>query len=281
MLADVLKAKLREAAPANALERDNVLQELLQHIILASFSRAGFFNDAAFHGGTCLKIVNGINRFSEDLDFLLKKPGAAFRWQPLLSGVQKDCEREGLAFEIQDKARADSAVQKAFLKNDSIGKILTIEAPVTRGTPKKYRVKLEIDTNPPAGSAFETKYITFPTVAPLTTQTLGSSFALKLHALLCRQYTKGRDWFDFIWYVSRKTPVNFPLLNNALRQQGPWAGTKIEMTAAALRDALKTSIAKIDWAVARQDVQRFLPLAEQESLRFWNTDFFAQLADKM
>ncbi|MDR1817779.1 MAG: nucleotidyl transferase AbiEii/AbiGii toxin family protein [Puniceicoccales bacterium] len=277
MLIDVLRNKLIEAAPVDEIERDNVVQELLQHFVLLGLSRSGFFEKAAFHGGTCLRVVNGINRFFEDLDFMLKTPDDSFAWQEHLAAVVKDCATEGIAMEIQDRAKADTAVRKAFLKNDSVGKVLTLRSIVSKGPPRKHRIKLEIATNPPAGSAFETKYITFPTIAPLTVQTLDSSFALKMHALLCRQYVKGRDWFDFIWYASRKTPVNFPLLANALRQQGQWSGQDLPVDATWVRAALDAKIREIDWEVARQDVQRFLPHSEQENLRFWSPELFCQL----
>jgi predicted nucleotidyltransferase component of viral defense system len=93
-----LDAKLREYSPANPIEQENVLQELMQHYVLAALSRAGLFDKAMFHGGTCLRIVYGMNRFSEDLDFLLKHPDPEFRWQSYLDAVRKDYEQEGIAF---------------------------------------------------------------------------------------------------------------------------------------------------------------------------------------
>ena len=281
MLGRVLSAKLREYAPANAVEQDNVLQEVMQHYVLASLARAGLFTDAIFHGGTCLRIVNQLSRFSEDLDFLLKRPDPAFRWQGYLEAVRKDCVQEGITFEVQDKADATSAVRKAFLKTDPIGKPLTLELPFERYHARKLRIKLEIDTNPPVGSAFTTSYITFPVTTALTTQTLESSFALKLHALLCRSYVKGRDWYDFVWYVTRKIRPDLALLEHALDQQGPWAGRRMNITWAWMIETLRVVIGQIDWSTARQDVQRFLPLREQESLSLWGSEFFLYYADMM
>ena len=130
-------------------------------------------------------------------------------------------------------------------------------------------LELEIDTNPPTGSAFTTSYITFPVTAPLTTQTLASSFALKLHALLCRSYVKGRDWYDFVWYVARRVSPTLELLRNALHQQGPWAGQSFAVTTDWVQKNMEAAIRRIDWDVARNDVQRFLPLREQDGLRLW------------
>ncbi|MEK6697288.1 MAG: nucleotidyl transferase AbiEii/AbiGii toxin family protein [Candidatus Deferrimicrobiota bacterium] len=274
MLDRVLSARIRDYAPTNSVEQENVLQELMQHYVLSSLSRAGLFAEAMFHGGTCLRIVYGMNRFSEDLDFLLKRSDPNFRWQGYLESVRKDCEQEGIPFEVQDKSQAGTAVQKAFLKTDSIGKILELDLPFERHQARKIRIKLEIDINPPSGSTFTTSYITFPVTAPMTTQSLESGFALKLHALLCRSYVKGRDWYDFVWYVARKTAPDPDLLSQALRQQGPWAGQPIAVTGHWVRENMEATIRRIDWSAARDDVQRFLPLREQEGLRAWSADFF-------
>lgn len=274
MIDDVLKARFDQYAPNGPLEQENMLTETMQHYILASLSKHGLFSEAIFHGGTCLRIVNGMQRFSEDLDFLLKAPNASFRWEEYLAGAQKDCAGEGIEFEALDRASCETAVRKAFLKTDSLGSVLTFRLPFGRHRTRKIRIKLEIDTNPPAGSSVETAYLMFPRPEPLTTQTLQSGFALKLHALLCRSYVKGRDWYDFLWYVARKTVLDLPLLRNALQQQGPWAGTSPEVVTGWLVEQLSQRIEGVDWAVARDDVQRFLPHAEQDSLRNWEPPMF-------
>lgn len=281
MLTKVLGAKLSQYAPENQIEQINVLQELLQHYVLAGLSRAGLFAVAMFHGGTCLRIVNGLNRFSEDLDFLLKTPDPGFRWHHFLNAVQKDCALEGILFDVQDKSRADTMVQKAFLTSQAIGNLLTPDPPIQRHLTRKIRIKLEIDTNPPEGSRFATSFITFPVTAALTTQTLESGFALKLHALLCRPYVKGRDWYDFVWYVARKTIPDLALLGHALYQQGPWAGQPLRVDPDWVMANMAATIRRIDWAGARNDVQRFLPLREQEGLRVWGADFFLHQLDRM
>ncbi len=277
----VLSARIREYAPANSIEQENVLQELLQHYVLASLSRAGLFAQAMFHGGTCLRIAYAMNRFSEDLDFLLKKPDPDFRWRRYLESVRKDCDQEGISFEVQDKSRTGTAVRKAFLKSDSIGTTLATDLPFERVRDRRIRIKLEIDTNPPAGSTFATSYLTFPVTAPMTTQSLESGFALKLHALLCRSYVKGRDWYDFVWYVARKTRPELGLLRHALHQQGPWAGRPISVTTRWVQENMEAVIRRINWAAARTDVQRFLPLREQEGLRAWSADFFLHQLARM
>jgi len=281
MIEGLLHDRIRDYGPTNALEQENVLQELMQHFVLASLWRARFFAEAAFHGGTCLKILYGTNRFSEDLDFQLKQPFSGFQWSPYLDRIRSDCLAEGIRFDVQDKSRADGAVRKAFLKTDSIGQILTLDLPFSRQSTRKIRIKLELDTNPPEGSAFETRYITFPVTAAITTQTLESGFAGKSHALLCREYTKGRDWYDFLWYVSKKVVPRFTLLGNALEQQGPWAGRGVRVTADWYIAAMRARIEEIDWDAARNDVARFIVSSEQDSIALWKPDLFLYHLDRL
>jgi len=136
MLNNVLRARLQAYSPANAIEQENVLQELMQHYVLAALSRAGLFEEALFHGGTCLRIVHGLSRFSEDLDFLLKQPDSSFRWQNYLDAVTRDCAQEGIAVSAQDRSSEQTPVQKAFVKTDSIGTILRMDLPFERHRPR-------------------------------------------------------------------------------------------------------------------------------------------------
>jgi hypothetical protein len=274
MIGRILGDRLREYAPSNALEQENQLAELLQCFILASLSRARFFSEASFHGGTCLRILYGMNRFSEDLDFLARGPNPGFDWAPYLDRIRADCRDEGLDLEVHAASGAKLAVRKAHLKTDPIGGIDGLRLPIPLYAAKKIRIKLEVDTNPPMGSVFETRYLSFPLAAAVTTQTLESGFATKAHALLCRGFTKGRDWYDFLWYVSRRTVPLYNLLANALHQQGPWAGSDLTVTHAWFLAAMRERIGEIDWEAARKDVSRFIVASEQETLSLWSRDFF-------
>lgn len=277
MIKHVLEEKIKEFSIANVLDQENVLQELIQQYILASLSRSGFFSDAVFHGGTCLRIIYGMNRFSEDLDFFLKQANPGSTWQKYLDRISKDALMEGIHFDIRDKSKPEAAVKKVFLNTDSIGKDFLLDLPFERDNRKLIKVKLEIDTNPPSGSSYETRYITFPVTTPITTQTLESGFGMKIGALLCRKYTKARDWYDLIWYVSKKIVPDLRLLQNALDQQGPWAGQKIQVGPEWILENLKKRITQIDWESVQQEIQRFLPLEEQESLKLWGQEFFLHL----
>jgi predicted nucleotidyltransferase component of viral defense system len=276
MIKDLLAARLREYAPANALEQEHALAEIMQHYVLASLARAGFFSHAAFHGGTCLRILHAMNRFSEDLDFVLKAPDASFDWEPYLARIRRDCADDGIRVDAQGRAAQEAAVRKAFLKTDSIGQILSLELPFARNRPRTVRIKLEVDTNPPAGATMETRFVTFPITAAVTCMDLASGFGSKCHALLCRDYTKGRDWYDFIWYASRRVTPNLELLSRALDQQGPWAGQQITITGTWLHAALRVRIAAIDWRATADDVARFVTTREQAGLAAWSSALFVQ-----
>jgi hypothetical protein len=212
---------------------------------------------------------------------VLRQPDPDFGWARYLEAVHSDCRIEGIEFEVLDKSEAGTNVRKTFLKTDSIGKLLELRLPFSRRPERKIRIRLEIDTNPPAGSVCETHYINFPRVAAITVQTLASSFAGKCHALLCRQYAKGRDWYDFAWYVARKTAVNFALLEQAIAQVGPWAGQNVKTDPTWLIARLKEKIGSIDWPVAREDVRRFIPARQQDSLELWKADYFLYLTERL
>jgi predicted nucleotidyltransferase component of viral defense system len=281
MIRDVLVNRLRDYAPSNALEQENMLQETMQHYILASLARGKFFSNAAFHGGTCLRILYGLIRFSEDLDFVLRAPDREFEWERFLDRIQSDSVAEGLRLEVGGRGPTDATVKKVFLKTDSIGQILKLDLPYERRLRKKIRVKLEVDTNPPSGATFETKYIIFPLTAAITTMDLSSGFGSKSHALLCREYTKGRDWYDFLWYTARRVVPNLALLSSALEQQGPWAGRKLSVSREWYLDAMKHRIGTIEWSAARRDVERFVISREQPGLEAWSRDLFLEQLERL
>jgi predicted nucleotidyltransferase component of viral defense system len=279
MIENILQTKMLDYAPKNSEEQENALAEVFQHFVLAALARTGFFSVAQFHGGTFLRIVHGLERFSEDLDFVLKVEDCAFEWERYLEPTIADLEEDGFSIEVVDRSSVGSAVKKAFLKTDSIGKQITVSLPHGRHPRQKLRVKLEVDTVPPSGSAYETAFFTFPVATAFTVQTLPSAFASKSHALLCRNYVKGRDWFDFLWYVERGVVPNFDLLENAVHQAGPWSGQEVAVTPHWYLARLEEAIGQVDWDVARADVERFLSGRNRVALALWGVDLFrSQLA---
>ncbi|OYW88960.1 MAG: hypothetical protein B7Z20_01310 [Sphingobium sp. 32-64-5] len=244
---DIITQKLRQYDATNALEEEHAVKEILQEIALYALWRGGFFDVALFQGGTSLRILHGLPRFSEDLDFLLRTPDADFDWSPYLKILTEVAGQFGLKLDAQPRARMDTAVRQALIKDNSIASQLDLSFAGT-GRPKTIRIKLEIDVNPPLGSGEATSYLDFPLDYEVRHQDLSSNFALKIHALLCRGFLKGRDWFDFSWYVSRGVTPNLALLRSALVQAGPWAGDEaLRVDMAWLKDALSAAMARIDW----------------------------------
>lgn len=270
---DILKNRLRQYSSTNALEEEQALKEILQEIALYGLWRGEFFSKAAFQGGTSLRILHGLPRFSEDLDFILRKPDPDFQWPHYFSVLLEVMEEFGIRCELSSKSGMDKAVRQAMLKDDSIGQQLDLSF-IDNRSRKKLRIKLEIDTQPPEGTGIEWHYLDFPLDFEVCTQDLPSNYALKLHALLCRPYLKGRDWYDFTWYCAQKISPNLLLLQNALDQYGPWRGKGISVDPVWLVEEIRKKIATIDWPHAAADVAPFLGNREQRSLRLWTERFF-------
>jgi hypothetical protein len=277
---ELLQQRLESYAVSDSVQQEQALKEILQELILYALWRNGFFEVAAFQGGTCLRILYGLPRFSEDLDFLLHAPDPSFRWSKVLTGVAEVLQEFGVVVEMVDRSRADRAVQMAMLKNDSLGGQL--EVGFADAAPRrKLRIKLEVDTNPPQGSGWAQRFHDFPTDFQVSIQDLPSNFALKLHAMLCRPYVKGRDWFDFLWYVRRSTVPNLGHLEHALRQYGPWAGQIVRVDRQWLQSALRNRIQALNWTDAVRDVEPFLRPAERHGLGLWGPDLFLDRVEKL
>ena len=265
----------------SSLDEEQALREITQEVTLAALGRTGFFQHAAFHGGTCLRIFYGLNRFSEDLDFALRAPDSDFNMAPYLKAIAEEIGAYGFQFEVQDRSKAEVPVRKAFLKDDSIGRILQLSHLKADRSMKKIRIKLEVDSNPPSGGQFESKFLDFPFVSSVSVLDMASLFAGEWHALLCRNYLKGRDWYDFIWYTSRKTPINFTLLRAALQQQGPWQGQALNIDLAWCVEKLKDIITSTPWTKVAQDVERFVKPQERPSIQLWNEALFLGQLEKL
>lgn len=279
MADNIIDEKLKMYAPNTIEDEEHALKEILQEIALYGLANANFFDKAIFHGGSALRILHNLPRFSEDLDFLLKNPNPYFKWEPYMDAIITTCKQYGVHPEVTDKSRVNNAVKKMFLKDDSIGKIIDLSFAHHPG--KKLAIKFEIDTNPPLGSNLDVKFLEFPLDYSIVAQDLSSSFAGKCHALLCRGYIKGRDWYDFTWYVARKISPNFVFLGAALDQQGPWANQKNIVTPAWFINAMQQKIMSIDWDKAASDVAPFLNAQDRKALNLWGVDFFIDKLNKL
>jgi len=272
---DILHKRLERYSASDAKQEEQALKEILQEVALYGLWRADFFEIAAFQGGTCLRILHGLPRFSEDLDFILRTPDKEFRWNPFFDTLEIVMAEFGIRCELVDRGNMDRTVRQALLKDDSFAGQLNLSFFGGQNR-RKLKVKLEIDTQPPEGSEFEYRYLDFPLDFELSAKTLSSNFSLKTHALLCRPYIKGRNWFDFGWYVTQDVAPNLLLLENALQQYGPWSGKSLPIDKEWLNKALSDKIGSIDWSKAAQDVAPFLPPVFQQSIKVWSRQFFAE-----
>ena len=277
---DLIKNKLDTYKVTNPLEQENALKEIVQEIMLFALWKADFFEVAAFQGGTSLRILHGLNRFSEDIDFILLEPDATFSWQPYLEQLAETCKEFGIEPEVLDKSHMDRNVRAALIKDNSIANQLNLSF-MNDQPSKKLTIKLEIDSNPPMGSGFERSYLDFPVDFEVCHQDVSSNFSLKTHALLCRPYLKGRDWYDFNWYIAKGVTPNLVLLKNALEQYGPWQGQTINVDRDWLINALGEKISSINWKDAAADVERFLNPVEQKTLNLWSEKFYMSKLNKL
>jgi predicted nucleotidyltransferase component of viral defense system len=279
MTVQIIQDRLNTYSCANIQEEEQALREITQEVILAGLARTDFFKHAAFHGGTSLRIFHGTGRFSEDLDFVLMTPNPGFTLEDYLPIACRELSSYGFKFEMIDRSKADRMVKKAFVKDDSIGKLLEFDFIKVNRSMKKVKVKIEVDANPPSGAGSLTRYLTFPFPASVTVHDVESLFAGKLHALLCREYIKGRDWYDFLWYISRKAGVNYSLLRSQINQTGPWQGENVEVSGKWCHEQLLEKVKKIDWDAAKRDVEPFVRNHERPSLKIWSVDFFSSLIE--
>lgn len=262
------------------IEEQQAIREITQEVVLAALGRGDFFKHALFQGGTCLRIFYGLNRFSEDMDFILRDVNPDFQLKDHIKHLTDELAAYGYNIEITDRDKADATVKKAFPKDDSLGKVIDLRHANQTGPMAKIRIKLEVDTNPPSGSGHELKYLDFPFVSSVAVQDRPSLFAGKLHALLCREYIKGRDWYDFIWYTSNGIGVNYDFLSSAINQIGPWQGQSITVDKAWLLNELEQKITSMNWKQAAEDVRRFVRVVEQPSLDLWSKEIFLRQLDK-
>ena len=275
---EIITERLLEYKIQSAEEEQNAIKEITQEIILYALSKTSFFDHAHFCGGTALRIVHGLNRFSEDLDFTTKVIEKDFQFDDYLEEVLKTLQQYGLEMKVK-KAKDDSFVKARELKEDSDKWTLTFP---TNKQLKKVIIKLEIDTNPPSGAIEANGNLDFPILHQVKVGTIETLFAGKLHALLCRSFMKGRDWYDFLWYVRNKTNINYDLLKNALFQMGPYQGQSLkEVNRNFVIDELSKKIKSLDWIQVRKDVERFLKQEEQDSLKIWDENLFLDRVKKI
>jgi predicted nucleotidyltransferase component of viral defense system len=275
---DLIQEKLASYQPETDEDEENALKEITQEIALYGLMEAGFFEQGIFQGGTCLRVIHGLDRFSEDLDFALRMPDPSFDLNKYLVKVSETMKLYGYKIEVTGENNAHKNIKSRFLKDDSIKKLLNFEH--KHDLRKKIQIKIEVDVNPPTGDKTEPNYLDFPTQFMVITHDIPSLLAGKTHALLCRDYIKGRDWYDYLWYISKNAKINLPMLENALNQHGPWKDQELKIDNEWIHEKLNEKINSINWENAKQDVARFLKADKKSTLKLWNEDFFLKMTKK-
>ncbi len=267
-------------------DRKNAMKEIIQEILLCSLSRTDFFKHAAFYGGTALRIFYGLDRFSEDLDFSLAEHDSAFDLSSYLPALENEVRSYGLNLKAEVKTKTkDSFVQSAFVKGNTREQLLYFypEDSVASLIPgnETVKIKFEVDTNPPPFAGYEKQYRLLPIPYEVRLYDAPSLFAGKIHAVLCRGWKsriKGRDLYDFVFYVSRNISVNLAHLNARLTDSGfiPYGSF---MTIENIKEALCERFASIDYPNAKQDVLPFIK--NPASLDVWSADFFEKITQNI
>lgn len=237
----------------------NIAREYLQARILGALQRAGAMTSLTFHGGTSLRFLFGLPRYSEDLDFALEGDASRYDFRRALRAIRAELSAEGYRVEL--RMREHRAVHSAFVRFPGA----LYELGLSPRPEQALGIKVEVDTNPPAGATTDTTLVRRHETLRLFHHDRGSLLAGKLHAVLQRPYTKGRDLYDLVWYLSDPAwpPPNLSLLNAALRQTG-WAG--MEMATHNWRNAVAEQLNRLDWNRAASDVRPFLERDEDAEL---------------
>lgn len=258
----------------------NALREILQEVALAGLNRGGFFQKAAFYGGTALRIFYKLDRYSEDLDFSLLAPQDDFKLEPYFQAIKDEFEALGVDIQINTKTKSiDSEIESAFLKSGTNIHILSLKAPIKMK--KQIKIKFEVDTNPPLGFDTQEKLLLQPFSFYVKCFDEKDLYAGKMHALLFRNWktrVKGRDWYDFEWYVKNNFAINLDHLTIRARQSGDLTEEE-SFTEELFLEFLIKKIDTLDIEMAKVDIKRFIQ--DDRVLDIWSKDYFKQLAQRV
>lgn len=255
--------------PQDAEQRLNAQLQAMQQIVLAGLQKGGFFEHAAFYGGTCLRIFHNLPRFSEDMDFSLTEKNSNIHLENYFQAIQDAFVFTGKDVVITKKEKLNfGRVESAFLKEN------TSAYDIAFRTEKIVKVKIELDTDPPLLFDTEQKVLMKPYSSMVRCFTLPDLFAGKMHALVYRNWKtriKGRDWFDFEWYIRNNVPLNFAHLQERIREFSGQEVTKDEFM-----QLLRERLATADINQVKQDVITFVDRPSE--LDIWSNDYFLQIA---
>lgn len=260
----MIKEWLEQYQPKNRIEAESALREIMQDVALAGLNRSGFFEKAAFYGGTALRIFHGLDRYSEDLDFSLLTANPSFSLEPYFEGMLQEFEAVGMKVSVQGK---ELVLEKMI---PQLGLDLS----------PRIKIKIEVDTNPPLGFETEEKLLLRPYSFYVKCFTLPHLFAGKMHALLFRQWkqrVKGRDWYDLEWYIKKGVPLNLSHFALRANDSGDW--TKPSITEKEIKELLLSKINNVSFEAIKEDIIRFIP--DDTGLKIWGADYFKEMVTKL
>lgn len=269
-MSDIFEQMVAQHTIAGANDRKNALYEVMQQVVLSGLYRGGFFKEAAFYGGTCLRIFHGLRRYSEDMDFSLLAKNPNFTLETYFPAIIEEARLLGRTVTITKKdKRTFGKVESAFLKDNTDVYNLTFQ------TEKTLKIKIEVDVNPPLEFSTEQKLLMQPFSFTTRCFTLPDLYAGKMHALTFRAWKnriKGRDWYDFEWYVRNRVALDFEHLKVRTKEFND-----IDLTKELFKELLKERISKADIDVVKADVIPYI--IDKRELDIWSNDYFLQLAD--
>jgi len=260
-------------------DHENALKEIIQEVVLLGLWRSKFYEKAVFYGGSALRILHKLDRFSEDLDFSLIQPEKTFDIKKYLGAVKSELELWGFEVSAEEKSKANkSTIDSAFIKANTLVHLLKIDSNLKTHKNAVMKIKLEIDQDPAIGFTSDLKYHLHPIPFTIKTMALPSLFAGKMHALLCRTIrtnVKGRDWYDLIWFVKSNIPCDLDYLKNKMLQTGHIDFSET-LTKEKLVELISEKSKEIDFSLAKSDVEPFLKNSGQkDELSLWSDDFFS------
>jgi len=280
----IIEQMLKVYDPQTIYDQKNAMKEVMQEIVLSGLSRAGFFNKAAFYGGTALRIFYGLDRFSEDLDFSLMEEEPDFDIKEYFPILEKEIRAFGLNVKINEKEKTrDSNIRSAFLKGNTKEHLLLFYSGESEfaSVPKNeiIKIKFEVDVKPPKYATFERKYRLQPVPYDVNLYDEPSLFAGKLHAVIGRSWNnrvKGRDLYDYVFYLSKGVAVNLKHLRERLIQSGH-IDEQTNCPLDEIKQRLYERFDTIDFKQAKADVEPFI--RDTMMLNIWSADFFKQITD--
>lgn len=284
---NAIEAMLTKYNPQNNKDRENAIKEVIQEIALAGLSRGGFFEKAAFYGGTCLRIFYGLNRFSEDLDFALLKQDINFSLDEYFPFLEREFLSYGIKIGVETKRKSVfSDIQSAFLKGNTLALMMSFfpksEDAKRVISDQKLKIKFEVDTNNPEGAMTELKFKMLPAPYEVRTFDEASLFAGKIHALICRNYknrVKGRDYYDYLFYIGKDSPFNLVYLENKLKSSDAALAAGEKLTLEKVKELLRARFETVDYESAKEDVSSFIE--RKDGLNLWKKELFISTLDKL